>query len=90
MRGGFRGFGIADDALREGRLEELGEVIGAAPEGGRGHPATDDGEHRENHQRHEHALRGLVHVDLVLVIARLAVKGEEDEAKHVERSEQRG
>src|SRR5229473_2804021 len=90
VRGGFRGFGIADAALREGGLEELREVVRPAPERGCGHPATDDGEHGKNHERHEHALRRFVRVDFVLVIARLAVKGEEDEAEHVEGGEQGG
>src|SRR4029077_12891524 len=83
-------FGAADAALHESRLEEFGKVIRPAPERRRGHPATDDREHGENHQRHEHALGRFVDVDLVLVVARLAVKGEEDEAEHVEGSEQRG
>src|ERR1700730_18180017 len=49
-------------------------------------PAADDGEDRENHQWDEHGIRRFVNVVLdFMVHARLAVKGEEQQAEHVER-----
>src|SRR4029077_16976847 len=72
----------------ENRLSELREVVGAAPETRRGEPSADYREQRQKHQRNRHAVRRFVHVDVMLVKARLAVEREEDQPEHVERSEQ--
>src|SRR6185437_9262045 len=61
--------------IKNGREEAL-EVIGAAPVRRQGEPAADDRQGRENHKRHKHHLGRFVHVYVMLVVARLAMKGE--------------
>ena len=50
----------------------------------RGPPAAGNREHRQHNERHEHIARRFVRVRLILVIARRAVKREEEKPKDVE------
>src|SRR5271168_2198884 len=88
----FRGSGRSSgfSTAREDGREEIREIVGAAPERGKGEPAAEDREHSENDQRAEHAPRRFVHVDMVLVVALVTVEGQENQAEHVERGEERG
>src|SRR5271163_2848673 len=89
--GRFHGFWRALDARRrvhgEDGMQELVEIFRATDEVRRGCPSADSREDRKQNQRHRHVVRRFVHVHLMFVEARLAEKGEENQAEHVERSE---
>src|SRR5690242_1590931 len=92
MGGGFVNScgGASDFACGENGSEELREVVFAAPESGSGKPSADYGERGENDKRGEHAPRRLVHVDVMLVVARLTPERQEEETEHIESGEKRG
>ena len=56
---------------------------------GSGKPTAAEREQGEDDQRDQHAVRRFVDVGFVLVVARRAKEGEEEQAEHVEGSEQR-
>src|SRR5437660_10114494 len=89
MDNGLAGGRSALRSAKDGR-EESGEVVGAAPESGRGKPAADDRKNGEHDQRPEHAPRRFMHVDMMFVVALRAEESEKDKPEHVKGGEQRG
>src|SRR6185437_13606668 len=73
----------------ENRVEEAFEIILAAPIRRQSEPAANDGENPENHEGHEHYSRRFMHMDVMLVVTRLAVKREKNQTEHVTSGQQR-
>src|ERR1700746_618562 len=68
------------------RCDKLLEIIGAAPIVRGCQPAATDGQDPKNRKRREHRPARFVDVNLMLVVPRAAIKGEEQKTEHVKRS----
>ena len=74
---------------RENRMQKRFEIIGLAQKMRRREPAAKDRKERQNHQRDSHASRRFVDVHFVFVVARFAEERQENETKHIKRSQAR-
>src|SRR5580704_14280944 len=73
----------------ENGMQKLFKIIRAADQVWRSDPAANGGKKSEHDQRAGHAPGRFVDVNFMLVVARLAEEGQENQAEHVERSQSR-
>ncbi len=83
----LRRFSAACFASAKHRRKKLREVILAAKQRRQREPPACQRKKRKNHQWAGHASRRFMHVHVMFVVARLAVKRQPDQPKHVKRSE---